>query len=125
MAGPSYYSGVMNIAMNEDWVVPFLYQSTDSTGTVFTPIDLTGSILKLEIRVQESDHEALVSVYSPDGGIYLTNAAQGEFTILIERSNMTHLFAGQFFTDLVRLMPNGYQERMWEGQATVVEGTTR
>jgi hypothetical protein len=125
MAGPSYYSGQMNIAKNEDWIVPFIYQMVDSTGTVFTPINLTNSLLKLEIRNQETDNEALVSVFSPDGGIALTNATQGQFTILIDRPHLTHLAAGQYFADLVRLMPNGYQERMWEGMALVVEGTTR
>jgi hypothetical protein len=125
MAGPSYYSGTMNISRNEDWVVPFLYQSVDSTGTVFTPIDLTGSVLKLEIRTQETDHEALVSVSSPDDGIIINNATQGLFTIVIDRPHMIYLAPGQYFTDLVRLMPNGYQERLWEGSATVVQGTTR
>ena len=125
MAGPSYYSGVINISKNEDWVVPFAYGTVDSTGANFTPIDLTGSTLKLEIRTLEIDHEALVSVYSPDGGIAITNAAQGQFQILMDREHLIHLAAGQYFTDLVRLMPNGYQERLWEGTAFVVEGTTR
>ena len=125
MAGPSYYSGVINISKNEDWVVPFAYGTVDSTGANFTPIDLTGSTLKLEIRTQEIDHEALVSVYSPDGGIAITNATQGQFQILMDREQLIHLAAGQYFTDLVRLMPNGYQERLWEGTAFVVEGTTR
>ena len=125
MAGPSYYSGVINISKNEDWVVPFAYGTVDSTGANFTPIDLTGSTLKLEIRIQEIDHEALVSVYSPDGGIAITNATQGQFQILMDREHLIHLAAGQYFTDLVRLMPNGYQERLWEGTAYVVEGTTR
>jgi hypothetical protein len=125
MAGPAYYSGVMNIALNEDWIVPFLYQMVDSTGTVFTPIDLTGSTLKMEIRIQETDHEALVSVFSPANGITITNATGGQFTILIDRPHLTHLAAGQYYVDLVRLMTNGYQERMWEGQANVVQGTTR
>jgi hypothetical protein len=125
MAGPSYYSGTMNISKNEDWIVPFLYQSVDSTGTVFTPIDLTGSTLKLEIRVDEIDHEALVSVFSPDGGIVINDPTTGQFTVLIDRAHMLHLSAGNYYTDMVRLMPNGYQERLWEGMAVVVEGTTR
>jgi hypothetical protein len=125
MGGPSYYSGQMNISLNEDWIVPFVYGTVDSTGANFTPIDLTGSTLKLEIRTLETDHEALVSVYSPDGGIFITNATQGQFQILIDRPHLTHLSAGQYFTDLVRMMPNGYQERLWEGTAVVVEGTTR
>jgi Flp pilus assembly protein TadG len=125
MAGPSYYSGQMNIALNEDWVVPFVYQSVDSTGTIYTPVDLTGSTLKLEIRIQETDHEALVSVFSPNNGIIITNATQGQFTVLIDRPHLVHLAAGQYFSDLVRLTPGGYQERLWEGVAVVVQGTTR
>jgi hypothetical protein len=125
MGGPSYYSGQMNIALNEDWVVPFVYGTVDSNGANFTPIDLTGSLLKLEIRTLETDHEALVSVYSPANGILITNATQGQFQIQMPRSYLTHLSAGQYFTDLVRVMTNGYQERIWEGTAVVVEGTTR
>jgi hypothetical protein len=124
MAGPSYYTGVMNISQNEDWVVPFLYSQT-SDGVTFTPIDLTGSLLKLEIRVLESDNEAVVDVYSPDNGITITDAVGGSFTIVIDRAKSARLAPGTYFTDLVRLMTNGYQERLWEGTATVVEGTTR
>ena len=125
MAGPSYYTGQMNVAKNEDWVVPFLYQMVDETGTVVSPIDLTGSTLKLALRKQEIDHEALVLVFSPDGGIMLTNPTQGLFQVVILRNLLSNLEAGQYFADMVRLMPNGYQERMWEGVAVVVEGTTR
>jgi hypothetical protein len=35
------------------------------------------------------------------------------------------LAPGQYVTDLVRYMASGYQERLWEGTAIVVEGTTR
>jgi hypothetical protein len=38
---------------------------------------------------------------------------------------LARLAAGTYFADLVRLMPNGYQERMIDAQAVVVEGTTR
>jgi hypothetical protein len=124
MAGPSYYTGVMNISQNEDWVVPFLYaQSSD--GVTFTPIDLTGSLLKLEIRSAESEHEAIVSTFSPDNGIIITNAVGGSFTIVIDRSKSVRLAPGTYYTDLVRTMTSGLQERLWEGTATVVEGTTR
>jgi hypothetical protein len=126
MAGPAYYTGVMNISKNEDWVVPFLYSAVASDGVTMTPIDLTGSLLKLEIRKQEIDHEAIVfSFSSPDDGITITNAVGGAFTILIERDKSVRLAAGVYVTDLVRLMPNGLQERLWEGTATVVDGTTR
>lgn len=126
MAGPAYYTGTMNIAKNEDWVVPFVYQSIASDGVTLSPIDLSGSLLKLEIRKQETDNEAIVfSFSSPDDGIFITDAVNGKFTIFIERDKSARLSAGNYVTDLVRLMPSGLQERMWEGTATVVEGTTR
>ncbi len=79
----------------------------------------------MEIRAQESDHEVMISVASPDQGITITDAPGGAFTILIDRTTlMQQLQPGDFVTDLVRLMPNGYQERLFEGIVTVVEGTT-
>jgi hypothetical protein len=125
MPGPAYYSGAMNIALNEDWVVPFVYSYVDGSGNITGPVDLTGSLIKLEIRIAEQDNEALVSVYSPDHGILFGDPTQGQFWIAIDRPHLLHLFPGTFFVDLVRLLPSGYQERIWEGQATVVQGTTR
>jgi hypothetical protein len=126
MPGPAYYSGTMYIAQNEDWACPFVYSIVNPISGVITgPVNLTGSTLKMEIRVQDSDQAAIVSVFSPSNGIQLTNAAAGLFTIAITRDKLVRLFPGTFVVDLVRLMPNGYQERIWEGTAEVVEGTTR
>lgn len=125
MAGPAYYSAQVNIAKNEDWIVAFVYQTDDGAGTI-TPIDLTGSLLMMEIRKREADHEAVVSVDSDDNGITITNATGGAFTILIDRARLARLAAGDYFTDLVRQIPaNEIVERIFEGTATVVEGTSR
>jgi hypothetical protein len=127
MAGPTYFEAAINIAKNEDWVVPFQYGYYDTDGVTVLPIDLTGSTIKMEIRIQETDHEALVSVFSPDNGIVFDNddPTTGRFTITLLRSNLIRLATGSYVTDLVRLMPQGYQERIFEGTAEVVEGTTR
>jgi|SRR5215475_11508213 len=128
MPGPAYYSGVMNISKNEDWVVSFLYQQLGSDGVTLTPIDLTGSVIKSEIRVNETDHEAIIYSTSVNSdGVYITAPTTGVFTLVFDRANkLVRLSAGQIYTaDIVRLMPSGFQERMWEGQAIVVEGTTR
>jgi hypothetical protein len=126
MAGPAYYTGAMNIAMNEDWIVPFLYATLNSDGVTTTPIDLTGSTLMMEIRHQESDHEVVLSLASPDKGIFINNAAGGEFTILITRMQLAQFMPGSYVADLVRLMPNGYVERILDcDTVTVVEGITR
>jgi hypothetical protein len=127
MAGPTYYTAVMNIAKNEDWVVPFQYGYYDTDGVTILPIDLTGSTLKLEIRVLDTDNEALVSVFSPDNGILINSndPTLGEFVIAITRDRLIYLWESTFVVDLVRAMPNGYQERIFEGTAVVVEGTSR
>ena len=126
MAGPAYYTAIVNIAKNEDWIVPFVYGAAPAVeGDPLVPIDLSSSKLKMEMRVREEDHEALVSVFSPDGGIVITNALAGEFTITIRRSLLARIPPGDYVIDLVRLVADIVQERIWEGAATVVEGTTR
>lgn len=127
MSGPCYYEATMNIALNEDWIVPLQYGYFASDGVTVEPIDLTGSTLKLEIRREETDNIALVYVASPDQGIafYNNDPTSGYFTITIDRSKLARLWAATFFADLVRLQPNGYQERIFEGSAIVATGTTR
>jgi hypothetical protein len=127
MPGPAYYTGTMNIALNDDWIVPFLYAAYNSDGVTTTPIDLTGSILKMELRKSETDHNVIISVSSapPAAGIQITNAVGGAFTVLLDRNRLSQLVPGNYVSDLVRLAPSGWQERLWEGTATVVEGTTR
>jgi len=125
MAGPAFYAATISIAKNEDWAVPFQYGTLGLDGSTITGIDLTGSILKMEMRIREADHEAVVAVNSPDNGIDIVDAVQGLFQINIVRSRLNRLAVGDYFVDLVRLMPDNMQERIFEGTATVVEGTTR
>jgi hypothetical protein len=127
MAGQSYYDAQINIVLNADWAVSFAYATLQSDGVTTIPIDLTGSVLRMEIRVQETDHEALVMVNSPDNGISFLNGdpKTGQFTIVITRDKLRYLFPGDFVSDLVRLMPNSYQERLIDATVTVAEGTTR
>ena len=125
MPGPAYYGAIVNIAKNEDWIVPFVYAAVASDGVTTAPIDLTGSTLSLQLRKREADHIALVNVTTPNAGIVITSAPLGAFTITIVRALLVNIAPGDYVVDLVRGMPNGYQERIFEGTATIVEGTTR
>lgn len=128
MAGPAYYSAIISIAMNEDWVVAFAFGSLAGDGITFVPIDLTGCILKMEIRQSEPDNQVFVSVSNdaPAGGIIITDAVNGAFTVTIDRGRLQSMVPGDYVTDLVRLLADGVtQERMFEGTANVVMGTTR
>jgi hypothetical protein len=123
--GPAYYSAEMYISQNDDWLVPFVYQAVDPTTSATTPIDLTGSTLKLQIRRTETEKEAIVTVYSPNNGITIEDAVNGLFTVRIVRSTLLQLPPGTYVSDLVRLMVSGYQERIFAADVTVVQGTTR
>jgi hypothetical protein len=125
VSGPAYYTGTMNIATNDDWVVPFIYATQNADGSAGPPIDLTGSTLMMEIRHQVQDHEVVVTLTSPDNGIIITNAVAGAFTIVIPRDTLEQLEPGSYVSDLVRLMPNGFQERLLDCAVTVAEGVTR
>ena len=126
MTGPAFFSGGMNIAKNYDWVQGFILIDTTAA-----PVDLTGSLLRLMIRKHEIDHEALISLRSDDpnpedGGITITDAPGGAFTIIIVRAQLARLYAGNYVADLVRLRPDGHQERLWDATPVeVVAGVTR
>jgi hypothetical protein len=126
MSGPALYTSQINLSKNDDWVQSFTY-----TDAFLVPINLTGSIFRLQVRRLEIDAEALIDISSPGTGyvgtgIVITNPTAGQFTITILRSLMANIPpANDYVQDLVRIKPDGTQERMWEGTATVVTGTTR
>jgi len=124
MSGPAYYTAIIEMAKNDDWIVPFLYASVNTDSST-TPIDLTGSDLMMEIRHLDVDHEVVMTSTTVDGGIVITDAVGGAFTIIFTRDQLSQVVPGDYVADLVRLMTNGYQERLIDATVTVVEGVTR
>ena len=49
----------------------------------------------------------------------------GAFTVVFTRPELSRLALGDHVTDLVRLLPSRYQERIWETTAILTEGTAR
>ena len=124
MSGPAYYTAIIEMAKNDDWIVPFLYASVNTDSST-TPIDLTGSDLMMEVRHLDVDHEVVMTSTTVDGGIVITDAVGGAFTIIFTRDQLSQVVPGDYVADLVRLMTNGYQERLIDATVTVVEGVTR
>jgi hypothetical protein len=127
MSGPSFFSGTINIAKNEDWRVPLAYlvdYTVSGEPENIQALDLTGSTFKMQIRKTEADNTAVVTIDSTDG-ITITNAAGGEFLLTMTRAKLKRLHPGDYFADLVRTDANGFVERLWEGKAIVVEGSSR
>lgn len=126
MAGPAYVIAQINIAMNEDWIVPFVYSALSVDGTTTSPIDLTGSTFNMDFRYQESDAEVLLALSTENGAITITDPVNGEFQIWItQQQAYEQLEPGDFVCDLIRTMPDGTSERIMDCTVTVVEGTTR
>jgi hypothetical protein len=118
--GATLSLGVMNIARNDDWIVPLQY--LDETGA---PVPLLGSTLALMIRVTEGDATALVAINSPDNGITIIDGAQGLFRLEILREDSAKLEAGTYVADIVRTDADGLAERLWAGDCFVGRGVTR
>lgn len=96
--------------------------------TVGNPIDLTGSSLWLEIRQSAAAAQVFATVGSalPLTGITITNASNGQFTIIIPKASLQLMAPGQLYVhDLLRLRPDGYTERLWTGTISVDGGVTR
>jgi hypothetical protein len=128
MPGPAWFSGTMNLAKNEDWKVALTYQvdySVSGDPPNVQALDITGSSFLMQIRKVEDDPTALVSVSTGDGGIVITNGFGGQFEITISIAKAARLEPGNYVADLVRTDPNGFTERVWEGECIVVEGTSR
>ena len=132
MSGPAYSSGVISISKNEDWQTSMQYLTMVVDPVNGTPINLTGSNFRLQIRSVEEAHSVLCEAATDgDGGITIFDAANGIFTMTIWNAqspnlpNSSNLPEGDFVADLIRTLPDGREERLWEGTVTVNEGTTR
>ena len=119
--GPAYYTAQISLALNEDWIVPFVFTNADGT-----PIDLTDSILRLQFRNTDTDTHAVVSLSSDSNGIVITDATNGAFTVVIARGNQLLRANSSYVCDLVRLNTNNeIQDRLFAGVANVTLGVTR
>ena len=119
--GPAYYTAQISLALNEDWIVPFVFTNADGT-----PIDLTDSVLRLQFRNTDTDTHAVVSLSSDSNGIVITDATNGAFTVVIARGNQLLRANSSYVCDLVRLnTSNELQDRLFAGVANVTLGVTR
>lgn len=92
----------------------------------FTPIDLTGSELHMMARSRPEVHEVSFHLTSlPGGGIMVTSATEGKFTVIIPRARLRAMPAGTYYHSLIRIRPDGFYERIWSGTIIHSVGPTR
>jgi len=113
-------------------VVTALFTDTAGVGADFSvatdaaPVDLTGSTLSMMVRVIAADPTVLLFIDNAGrGGITITDAANGKFSLKFAQSDIVNCPLGTFVQDLIRLRPDGVKERIWSGAFTITQGVTR
>ncbi len=100
------------------------------------PIDLTDYLLNMQVRLYQGATGTplidLETVESPIEGIQITDAAAGEFNILIDQATLETLPATNgenkpsvFHHDLILIAPDGLTEVYAYGSFTLNTGVTR
>jgi hypothetical protein len=115
---------------DQDFIKRFIYQSQGATDDL-DPIDLTGSVLHLDVRRHASDVEAMIDLASSraytveNGGIIIENAEAGDFTVHLPYKQLRHMRPGVYAQSLIQVRPDGLRVAVWEGTLTHKAGPTR
>lgn len=113
---------VVNITVENDadFYMGFAYQSTNGS-----PIDLTGATsFLMKVRREAEDVDAVLQLSDVTGEIAVTNAPNGQFTILILQAVLVELALGNYVHSLVVDL-NGIKMAMWSGALTINAGPSR
>lgn len=111
----------INTWSDADFIQSFVYQSNS------VAVNLAGSTLRMKARPRIAAAEVSISLDSASiGGIAITDAANGKFTITISRASiLSKLAPGSYVHDLIRVKPDTTQERIWSGTLTHSLGASR
>jgi|SRR4051812_39256370 hypothetical protein len=104
-----------------DFMRGFVYQTT---ATPPAPVDLTGNTLKMGIRKHATDSIEEMLLTTENGGLTITDAAQGKFTVIITQAQLGKLPVGDYEHSLVRMIGLA-RFRIWSGTITVNPGASR
>jgi hypothetical protein len=113
---------IVNITVENDadFYRAFQYVAAD-TGT---PIDITGGTMEMMLRRHAEDAEALLRLATDSGEIVITNAALGEFTVMISQDTLERLGLGSFDHSNI-LTFGGIKTKLWSGTLVNNAGPTR
>jgi hypothetical protein len=114
----------INTYSDADFVAAFVYQKNG------VAVDLTGSSLAMMVRpgLDPSIADVVVSLDNASiGGIVVTDAPNGKFTITIPQASLAKMPSGPYVHALVRSYGTGptLHERVWGGQINHTIGIVR
>jgi hypothetical protein len=113
---------IVNITVENDadFYRVFQYVATDT----LAPINITGGTMEMMLRRRAEDAEALLRLATDSGEIVITNAAQGQFTVLIKQDVLERLGLGSFDHSNI-LTLGGLKIKVWSGTLINNAGPTR
>jgi hypothetical protein len=104
---------------NADWTHDFQFTANGTS----QPIN---GRLALMVRREAAEATASVTLSSDaNGGIVITDAAQGRFRITFDRQKLKSMVPGSYVHDLLYTRTDGLATVIWEGPFTLIEGVTR
>lgn len=110
---------------NADWSFGFIYEVENPNGTVARR-SLMHKTLKLNVRASAEAAQALaLTSATPDGGIEMTEAVNGEFQVTFKAAQLAGLGPGVYVHDLIAAGADGSIETVWEGTLENELGVTR
>src|SRR6516165_1638231 len=99
-----------------DFMRGFIYQTLLSDGvTAGPPIDLTGNTMRMGIRFHAADVTEELLLTTENGGIAITDAPNGKFTVTIPATELLQLDLGAYEHSLIRITPSAQHLRVWSG----------
>lgn len=113
---------IVNITAENDadFIRAFAYQTISGS-----PIDLTGNKMKMGIRKRAEDVAEEMLLTTENGGLEITDPANGKFNVWITNEQLVLLKLGDYQHSLVRIVPTGLTLRIWSGVLTVTAGPSR
>ncbi|UEM11980.1 hypothetical protein J4G43_047325 [Bradyrhizobium barranii subsp. barranii] len=104
-----------------DFIRGFVYQTTD---TPPVPVDLTGNTMRMGIRHRAADATEEMLLTTENGGIAITDAPNGKFTVWITQAQLLDLTVGDYEHSLIRIT-GGLHLRVWSGTLVNNPGASR
>ena len=88
------------------------------------PVDLTDTTMRMGIRHRAEDVIEDMLLTTENGGIIITDPANGKFTVYISRHQLQELALGEYERSLIRIF-GGQHLRIWSGTLVNNPGPSR
>lgn len=117
---------IVNITCENDadFIRGFIYQQMNDDGSAGPPINLTGNTMRMGVRFRAEDINEELLLTTENGGIAITDAPNGKFTVTITQAQLVQMQIGAYEHSLIR-MTGPSTLRIWSGSLVINAGASR